>query len=540
MEGCVVASRSSTGIGAVADAFSQYHHSGHHQQRYHHHQLSSSFSHASAAAGHASSSLSPQLSSFSSVHSVDEMKHLLMCATMELESARTVATLQDQVHRAWVQQMEELLQIARYERDEARKECLHLQQCLSHSPSLNESSLSESLPNTGLAGVVESTADTHHYQQQQQLEELHQHLELHQSHLSSPHASSLVHHEQNIVEHSHDSVQVLQHLDFPSLDLQYSLHTLPQIHSPDEQCFLSELESIEQVIAMSDFQHQVGHQQHHGLLQQCSDEQADHKSEQQPFPQMQQQSKRQKIQSEEQAPVHQQTTHDPQDNVFATVSVSQQHATWQSVSVGGASFSPQHMCSSSPHSSSISLPTTCLHSGSAVASLLSPLELCDMSKPSSMHPGSRLVHLPEPPEADPQVMLNSLPEKGKLLQAVMQAGPLLQTLLLAGPLPKWRYPPPVLDTINIPQVPISSSTSCDSRTVITNMDPMAVRHLNSHSVVHLLGPTCTQDDISRHPSPLSSTSTAPCAADLASQGIMHMNSIMGDVNTDERMLHQPL
>ncbi len=64
----MVASRSSTGIGAVADAFSQYHHSGHHQQRYHHHQLSSSFSHASAAAGHASSSLSPQLSSFSSVH----------------------------------------------------------------------------------------------------------------------------------------------------------------------------------------------------------------------------------------------------------------------------------------------------------------------------------------------------------------------------------------------------------------------------------------------------------------------------------------
>jgi hypothetical protein len=122
---------------------------------------------------------------------------------------------------------------------------------------------------------------------------------------------------------------------------------------------------------------------------------------------------------------------------------------------------------------------------------------------------------------------------------VMQAGPLLQTLLLAGPLPQWRYPPPVLDTVNIPQVPISSSTSCDSRTVITNMDP-PVRHLNSHSVVHLSGPTCTQDNISRHPSPLSSTSTAPCAAGLASQGIMHMNSIMGHVNPDERMLHQPL
>ncbi|KAH9550414.1 hypothetical protein CY35_10G071000 [Sphagnum magellanicum] len=113
MEGCVLASRSSTGIGAVANAFSQYHHSGHHQQRYHHHQLSSSFSHASATAGHVFSSLSPQLSSFSSVHvgehvlhNVDEMKHLLVCATMELESTQTVATLQDQVHRAWVQQME--------------------------------------------------------------------------------------------------------------------------------------------------------------------------------------------------------------------------------------------------------------------------------------------------------------------------------------------------------------------------------------------------------------------------------------------------
>lgn len=64
----------------------------------------------------------------------------------------------------------------------------------------------------------------------------------------------------------------------------------------------------------------------------------------------------------------------------------------------------------------------------------------------------RQLHLPEPPEADPQVMLNSLPEKGKLLQAVMQAGPLLQTLLLAGPLPQWRHPPPALSTRDIPKV----------------------------------------------------------------------------------------
>ncbi|KAG6607603.1 Microtubule-associated protein 70-1, partial [Cucurbita argyrosperma subsp. sororia] len=34
-----------------------------------------------------------------------------------------------------------------------------------------------------------------------------------------------------------------------------------------------------------------------------------------------------------------------------------------------------------------------------------------------------------------------LPEKGKLLEAVMKAGPLLQTPLVAEPLPEWRHPP---------------------------------------------------------------------------------------------------
>ncbi|KAF7805646.1 putative basic-leucine zipper transcription factor R [Senna tora] len=47
-----------------------------------------------------------------------------------------------------------------------------------------------------------------------------------------------------------------------------------------------------------------------------------------------------------------------------------------------------------------------------------------------------------------------LPEKGKLLQAVMKAGPLLQTLLLAGPLPQWRHPPPPLESFEIPPVTI--------------------------------------------------------------------------------------
>ena len=52
-----------------------------------------------------------------------------------------------------------------------------------------------------------------------------------------------------------------------------------------------------------------------------------------------------------------------------------------------------------------------------------------------------------------------LPEKGKLLKAVVEAGPLLQTLLLAGPLPQWQHPPPQLNSIEIPPVSISSSNS---------------------------------------------------------------------------------
>ncbi|KAL9226881.1 hypothetical protein vseg_002642 [Gypsophila vaccaria] len=47
-----------------------------------------------------------------------------------------------------------------------------------------------------------------------------------------------------------------------------------------------------------------------------------------------------------------------------------------------------------------------------------------------------------------------LPEKGRLLKAVMEAGPLLQTLLLAGPLPQWQHPPPQFGSIEIPSLSI--------------------------------------------------------------------------------------
>ncbi|KAI3738664.1 hypothetical protein L2E82_28732 [Cichorium intybus] len=50
--------------------------------------------------------------------------------------------------------------------------------------------------------------------------------------------------------------------------------------------------------------------------------------------------------------------------------------------------------------------------------------------------------------------VRALPEKGKLLEAVIKAGPLLQNLLLAGPLPHWRHPPPPLETYQIPPLPV--------------------------------------------------------------------------------------
>ncbi|GMG98781.1 hypothetical protein Nepgr_000621 [Nepenthes gracilis] len=58
-----------------------------------------------------------------------------------------------------------------------------------------------------------------------------------------------------------------------------------------------------------------------------------------------------------------------------------------------------------------------------------------------------------PDDPIPLPQAKPLPEKGKLLQAVVKAGPLLQSLILAGPLPRWRYPPPPLE---IPPVLIPS------------------------------------------------------------------------------------
>ncbi|KAE8670468.1 TOX high mobility group box family member 4-A [Hibiscus syriacus] len=68
----------------------------------------------------------------------------------------------------------------------------------------------------------------------------------------------------------------------------------------------------------------------------------------------------------------------------------------------------------------------------------------------------------------------TLPEKGKLLQAVMEAGPLLSTLLVAGPLPQWRNPPPS-ETFKIPPVSISKTENETRKRVNSSLCPKMTR-----------------------------------------------------------------
>ncbi|CAK9140222.1 unnamed protein product [Ilex paraguariensis] len=79
----------------------------------------------------------------------------------------------------------------------------------------------------------------------------------------------------------------------------------------------------------------------------------------------------------------------------------------------------------------------------------------------------------------------TLPQKGKLLQAVMEAGPLLQTLLVAGSLPRWRNPPP-LQPLHIPPVTIKG---CDAEIVsqkpAADSSHVALRSLHSQSYVEM-------------------------------------------------------
>jgi hypothetical protein len=609
----------------------------------------------------------------------EDLKHLLLCATHELESARTVANAQSRLHEARVLHLEEQLKATRRERDEALETVMQLRGRLSRSPSRNGSCLIDSIP-SAVDAAVEARKQQQQQQQQQQLEELQQHLELHDHdfsspqvqtmqldqhmedvaqvnhQLSSPHAQ-LMRHESHM-EQLEEASQVLQDLGLPSPDA-CSNGLLPQMHSPEDHSTLSrsyqgptspvlqrscsrlqdmqqapsspELQHVEQQYQLEQNVHLRQHHQlnHMGLSQQFTEGQLEQMQQQNEECRMQAAAaecrQQQQRQAEQQALLHQQIMRklpaisvkrhrDPtsvlsvmqhrespsglsgrlhretplgmsamqhrdsptamsvmqhrdspsamsmmqprRDSPTAlgamqhrespsamsfmqhrespsTMSVMQ-HPAWQAIPGGNSPYSSPGM-SSPPLSSSLGLPSVNLHSGSAVAALLSPLERFEtMGVSSPMHLSSRPVHLPEPPEADLQMMLKSLPEKGKLLQAVMQAGPLLQTLLVAGPLPQWRHPPPALDTLDIPRVSMSSSTSCDmSQTSLSNTGLMAGSGLDQHNGMYLPVPIPSQESMLSHLSlPLSTMSTG------ASQGMVRVSS-MGHLGPDMRMLSQP-
>ncbi|GAV57875.1 DUF1635 domain-containing protein, partial [Cephalotus follicularis] len=90
--------------------------------------------------------------------------------------------------------------------------------------------------------------------------------------------------------------------------------------------------------------------------------------------------------------------------------------------------------------SSITESNSHSHGSSPVESLFDAV-----TSPDNIDPATAVI--------DNLVEGKSLPQKGKLLQAVLDAGPLLQTLLVAGPLPQWRNPPP-LQTFKFPPVSI--------------------------------------------------------------------------------------
>ncbi|CAN6471277.1 unnamed protein product [Victoria cruziana] len=83
------------------------------------------------------------------------------------------------------------------------------------------------------------------------------------------------------------------------------------------------------------------------------------------------------------------------------------------------------------------------------------------------------------PPSDRLIKVKPLPEKGKLLQAVLEAGPLLQTLLIAGPLPRWRNPPP-LQSLQIPTIPIRAITTSTPIESASLLHPQGAGRLGYH------------------------------------------------------------
>ncbi|XP_024543539.1 uncharacterized protein LOC112350833 [Selaginella moellendorffii] len=299
------------------------------------------------------------------IQSVEELRSTIMAAKLELESTRSAAKAQAAVHKAKVAQLEELLVIARRERDEAIQRFMELQS--------NVVVCSSSISSCSLAAAASFIAD-----------------------------SPLDHHS-SFNDH-HD--QSAEWFDFPSFE-----------NSREDQATLLggggaaqvdddrggdggfSLYSVEPLVAASAAMVDSNAENHHHFQQQS------------PF--------------------------DPP---------------------------PPHLPPSlfSPATTTI-LSSSLQNNGSALASILTPLQQhSDYARAGrDFDPLARKFEDPTAvavedhatTEMNLNLMLRNLPERGKLLQAVMNAGPLLHTLLLAGPLPQWHHPPPGLDSFQFLAAP---------------------------------------------------------------------------------------
>ncbi|CAK9232369.1 unnamed protein product [Sphagnum troendelagicum] len=484
---------------------------------------------------------------FFSGNGLEEMRHLLMCATLELDSARAVASAEVELHDAQVRHLQELLAAAQRERDEAREQYLGLQGCLSRSPSTNagrgtagsttlgrrsrdHQSHQQQLPNSALSGVMSPAASTvqqevvQQQQQQFDMEQLQKHLEI----LQDDEQHLEIFQDEHLVDHLEDLADLdsmLQQIPQEQTDHTNAL----QNRSTHEQYFHHEPCAVDDARSDELLSHCIRQEQQMQVQLQSADQQVMSSS-------LMEQQQQQQVQ-------HQQ----------GDMSVQLQQSPWpQSLSSGpspAAGFSPAAaavLCSSAVVSpqllpSCLPAPPAALFqtaAGSPVSSLLGTgstglavsmqQQQQRSGAPASVQQLLPCKHvLPEPPEADLQVMLSSLPEKGKLMQAVMDAGPLLQTLLMASSspqLPQWRHPPPGLESLQLPITNSSCATDPNmSTTTLQGGNKYGVhrqlQRLSSFSSSYPI----SNNSISNNNSSSSSSMSSPSAAAAAVSGFMSSN-----------------
>lgn len=398
----------------------------------------------------------PQQWSLFDMHNPEELQYKLMCASMELQNAKAAAKAEEKIQEAKLSHLQELLRVIKKERDEALEECRKLQVCLSRQSTSSADSPCSFVPSSSMVSSPSSSPWSLH--------ELEEHLN-NDNFCDFPKAPAPMELQQTLQSFSQSCNEGLQALfsieptceSVPDSEQQFSLEVLEQDLSfdADPSLNLAELEQDDE-----------------GLKSMCESTQSTRSLSRQSSSnssstsvQMLQGIQSSRDLTEVSAPILPPVTVMSTDVVadvfvppmvnnvpFPVASSDDKNAISVMEKLPLNSHSPPQL------KPIVQVPvgaegSSCMKT---TPSTMQAFAGSPMASPTAkLHANSthvRQVHLPEPPEADPQVMLSSLPEKGKLLQAVMQAGPLLQTLLLAGPLPQWRHPPPALSTGDIPKV----------------------------------------------------------------------------------------